>query len=214
MTLTNQWSWVSIPGCLPGAGFQPHQIWICILWPKPEWNYTQIEREMLTIAFDCTRFHCYVYGREEVLVETDHKRRKFLFKKAIVEVPPCIQWILKVQCNGLDVYYRAGKELLMADTLRWTTTLPPKNNEDQFEVFLINDLIISSGRQPRNGNKRSHSLYCGRWYQRWLAKWRWLSPPGEIHVGTGSFGAILKRHHERGRFDDQKVSCIRRKNHD
>ena len=114
---------------------------------KPERNYAQIEKEMLAIAFGCTRFHQYLYGREKVHVETDHKPLEFLFKKPIVEAPPRIQrMMLKVQRYDLDVHYRAGKELLVADTLSRATTLPPDDTEDQFEVFLMEDLPISSSR--------------------------------------------------------------------
>ena len=36
-------------------------------------NYAQIEKEMLAIVFGCNKFHDYVYGLPNIVVETDHK---------------------------------------------------------------------------------------------------------------------------------------------
>ena len=38
-----------------------------------EQNYAQIEKELLAIVFACERFNDYIYGRNVVHVETDHK---------------------------------------------------------------------------------------------------------------------------------------------
>ena len=36
-----------------------------------EFRYAQIEKELLAIVFACDHFEVYVYGREEVHIETD-----------------------------------------------------------------------------------------------------------------------------------------------
>ena len=36
-------------------------------------NYAQIEKEMLAVAFGCTMFHEYIFGKPTIEVETDHK---------------------------------------------------------------------------------------------------------------------------------------------
>lgn len=38
-----------------------------------EQNYAEIEKECLSIVFTCQRFHHYLYGRESITAETDHK---------------------------------------------------------------------------------------------------------------------------------------------
>ena len=40
---------------------------------QTEKNYAQIEKDMLAIVFGCTRFHKLIYGRHNVIVESDHK---------------------------------------------------------------------------------------------------------------------------------------------
>ena len=36
-------------------------------------QYAQIEKEMMAVVFGCTRFHDYIYGFNNVTVESDHK---------------------------------------------------------------------------------------------------------------------------------------------
>ena len=38
-----------------------------------ETRYAQIEKELLAIVLACDRFEAYIYGRDVVLVKTDHK---------------------------------------------------------------------------------------------------------------------------------------------
>jgi len=37
-----------------------------------ESRYAQIEKELLSIVFGCDHFEAYIYGRDEVHIETDH----------------------------------------------------------------------------------------------------------------------------------------------
>ena len=48
-----------------------------------EQNYAQIEKELLAIVFACERFNDYIYGRNVVHVEIDHKPLESIFKKEI-----------------------------------------------------------------------------------------------------------------------------------
>jgi len=41
-------------------------------------RYAQIEKELLAIVFACTKFDMYIFGRSNVLVETDHKPLEIL----------------------------------------------------------------------------------------------------------------------------------------
>ena len=47
--------------------------------------YAQIEKELLSIVFACDRFHAFVYGRDLVNVETDHKPLK-----PLAATPKCL----------------------------------------------------------------------------------------------------------------------------
>ena len=52
-----------------------------------EQNYSQIEKERLSIVFSCEKFHEYVYGLRFV-VENDHKPLISIFQRALSKSPP------------------------------------------------------------------------------------------------------------------------------
>lgn len=80
-------------------------------------NYSQIEKEMCAIHFGCSRFNQYILGRK-VTVETDHKPLVSLFRKPLSKCPLRLQtMLLKVQRYDLNVVYKPGKLLFIADTL-------------------------------------------------------------------------------------------------
>lgn len=79
--------------------------------------YAQIVKECLAIVFACERFDHYIQGRK-VTIETDHKPLVPIFVNAIHGAPKRLQkmllWLQKYQ---LDVTYKPGKEVLIADWL-------------------------------------------------------------------------------------------------
>ena len=82
-----------------------------------ERNYAQIEKELLAIVFATKRFHQYTYGRS-VIVESDHKPLEAILAKPLVSAPKRLQkMILRLQRYDLDVRYKKGRELYIADTL-------------------------------------------------------------------------------------------------
>ena len=82
-----------------------------------ERNYAQIEKELLAIVFATERFHQYTYGRS-VIVESDHKPLEAILAKPLVSAPKRLQkMILRLQRYDLDVRYKKGRELYIADTL-------------------------------------------------------------------------------------------------
>ena len=84
---------------------------------KSQQNYAQIEKESLAIAFGCTKFHQYVFGRR-VRVESDHKPLQSIFRKPLYQAPSRLQSILlTLQRYDLDVQYKPGKTMFLADTL-------------------------------------------------------------------------------------------------
>ena len=82
-----------------------------------EVNYAQIEKEMYAILFGCRRFHQYLYGRK-VRAETDHKPLISIMKKPLSAAPPRLQrMMLQLQRYDLEVTFKAGKDIPVADLL-------------------------------------------------------------------------------------------------
>lgn len=81
-------------------------------------RYAQIEKEMLAIVFAMEKYHQYVYGKQDVIVETDHKPLEALFKKSLDAVPVRLQrMMLRVQRYEFTVVYKPGKYMYVADAL-------------------------------------------------------------------------------------------------
>lgn len=66
-----------------------------------EARWAQIEKELLAIMFGCVRFHQYIYGHEDITVETDHRPLEYIFKKPLNETPARLQRLLL----KLQTYY-------------------------------------------------------------------------------------------------------------
>ena len=82
-----------------------------------ERNYAQIEKELLAIVFGVERFEQYVYGRH-VKVESDHKPLEIIYQKSLVTAHKRLQrMLLKLQKFDIDIQYKKGAEMYMADTL-------------------------------------------------------------------------------------------------
>ena len=82
-----------------------------------ERNYAQIEKEMLAIVAGCEKFDQYIYG-QKVIVETDHKPLVSIYRKPIHNAPKRLQrMLLRLQRYNLDITYKKGKEMYLADAL-------------------------------------------------------------------------------------------------
>lgn len=85
---------------------------------RTEQNYAQIEKECLSIVFACHRFHHYLYGRESITAETDHKPLVTICKKSLLSAPKRLQsMMLPLQNYNLNVVYKPGPEMYISDTL-------------------------------------------------------------------------------------------------
>jgi hypothetical protein len=80
-------------------------------------KYAQIEKELLAIVYGCHKFHQYVYGRT-VHVKTDHKPLENILVKNLHQAPMHLQkMIMSLQKYDLEVKYKPGQEMQLADTL-------------------------------------------------------------------------------------------------
>ncbi|XP_011437820.3 retrovirus-related Pol polyprotein from transposon 297 [Magallana gigas] len=85
---------------------------------QTEQRYAQIEKECLAIVFACEHFDQYIYGRDLVTVQSDHKPLETIFKKSLLAAPKRLQrMLLRLQKYNLRVTYTKGSELYIADTL-------------------------------------------------------------------------------------------------
>ena len=81
-------------------------------------RYAQIEKEMLAVVFGCTKFHDHIYGMPNVEVESDYKPLEAILRKPLHQAPLRLQkMIMTTQKYSLNVTYRPGKQLVLADTL-------------------------------------------------------------------------------------------------
>jgi hypothetical protein len=82
-----------------------------------EKNYSQIEKELLAILFSVNKFHQYVYGRQ-VEVHSDHKPLESITRKPLHKASPRLQqMLLKLMRYDLNVTYKPGKNMYIADAL-------------------------------------------------------------------------------------------------
>uniref|UniRef100_A0A146LC45 RNA-directed DNA polymerase n=1 Tax=Lygus hesperus TaxID=30085 RepID=A0A146LC45_LYGHE len=81
-------------------------------------RYSQVEKELLACCFGAERFREYIIGRNDVIVETDHEPLLGLFNKSLQGVPVRLQrMLLKLQPYKLNIQYKPGRFLYVADTL-------------------------------------------------------------------------------------------------
>ena len=82
-----------------------------------EVNYAQIE-ELLAIVFACEKFDAYIFGRDCVRVQTDHKPLESIFRKELCTDPNRLQrTLLRLQKYSLDFTYLKGEKMLGAEIL-------------------------------------------------------------------------------------------------
>ncbi|PFX26209.1 Retrovirus-related Pol polyprotein from transposon 17.6 [Stylophora pistillata] len=83
-----------------------------------EQRYAQIKKERLAIVFACTKFSQYITRREKIIVESDHKLLQSIFKKSLLAAPSRLQrMLLRLQRYNLDVQYKPGSQMYVADHL-------------------------------------------------------------------------------------------------
>ena len=109
-----------------------------------EQNYSQIEKETLSIVFSCEKFHEYVYGLRFV-VQNDHKPLISIYQTGLSKSPPRMQcFLLRLQRYNFQLNYVPGNKLFVADILS-TLPLPDSTSEiksDEMNYF-VHSVIIT-----------------------------------------------------------------------
>ena len=83
-----------------------------------ETRSAQIEKELLAIVFACERFEVYIYCRDQVNVETDHKPLEAIVLKPLNIAPKRLQrMLLRLQKFSLNIRYKKEETMYLADTL-------------------------------------------------------------------------------------------------
>ncbi|XP_032241511.2 uncharacterized protein K02A2.6-like [Nematostella vectensis] len=116
---------------------------------ETEKNYAQIEKEMLSIVFGVERFEHYLYGRP-IKVETDHKPLESIFKKSLISAPKRLQrMMLRLQKFDLQVNYKRGAEMYLADTLSraFRGQKRSASRDDVGDVMLLGEMRGTTERE-------------------------------------------------------------------
>lgn len=116
---------------------------------------------MLAVVFGCERFHKLLYGKHDVLVESDHKPLETIMKKPIHAAPLRIQkMMLKLQPYEFNLVYRSGKDLGLADCLSRLALeeVGEQSIDDELMVLTADTLSCSSHDQIMQATKNDKQL--------------------------------------------------------
>ena len=75
-----------------------------------EKQYAQIEKECLAIMTSMKKWHQYLFGKHDIIVQTDHQPLETIFKKPLGKAPQRLQrMMLQLQQYNFEVVYKRGK---------------------------------------------------------------------------------------------------------
>jgi hypothetical protein len=104
-----------------------------------EKGYAQIEKELLSIVFACTRFDQILVGNNKIIVKTDHRPLIDTFKKPLLKASKRLQLMLIIlRRYRLEVNFVKGNDNVVADTLSMAPISVTKNREHyDHEIYEI-----------------------------------------------------------------------------
>lgn len=132
-------------------------------------RYAQIEKEALAIVHGCEKFHDYIFGQSEVTVETDHRPLVPIFSKPLHQCPLRLQRMrLTLQRYAINLLYKPGKELFLADALsRFPSKALLTEETERFNVNVIalvpaserrlEELRVATAKDPALSTIRSYA---------------------------------------------------------
>ena len=134
---------------------------------ESERRYAQIEKECLAICFGMIRFDQYVYSKNNITAESDHKPLETIFKKPLSKAPCRLQtMMMRLQCHSFQVQYKQGNQMYLADTLSRAPQPTTDEAPDMFEVFAVEvhrvDRTLRKSVQRRYADcrKRQNRMHC------------------------------------------------------
>ena len=108
-----------------------------------ETRYSTIEKEMLAVVFALEKWHQFTYGRH-VTIYSDHKPLQAISKKPLDKAPKRLQgMLLRALAYDIDIIYRQGKQMYLADTLSRAHP-PPSDKSEEMEFERINAVTYIS----------------------------------------------------------------------
>ena len=113
---------------------------------KTEQNYAQIEKELLAIVFSVEKWHQYTFGRP-VKIQSDHKPLEAIFQKPLSSAPRRLQgMMLRLQGYDINITYKKGKEMTLADTLSRAYINRPSEQQDIETINSLDFILIRPER--------------------------------------------------------------------
>ena len=123
-----------------------------------EVNYTQIEKEMLAVVHCCKKFHYCIFGHQ-TRVKSDHKPLQAIFSKPILSAPMRLQsMMLKLQPYDLDLKYKPGKEIPVADALSRANLPDSQVDMAPLIVNMIEHIAVSPPRYQQFQSETTQEL--------------------------------------------------------
>lgn len=109
-------------------------------------NYSTTEKELLSVVMSTEYFHQYLYGRK-FEVHTDHLPLTWILKKSNLH-KRLERWLLRLSLYDLEIFYKPGKENVVADML---SRLPDEDQvasedndyHDNLIAWLVQENLIS-----------------------------------------------------------------------
>lgn len=107
-----------------------------------EQNFSQIEKELLSVCWSTQKYHYYIYGQKCTIIN-DHKPLESLLKKHIHEVPSPRLQRMKLRLLKYDIEYKylKGKYMYIADLLSRAYIQCDNTTDDPY----INEMVHCVG---------------------------------------------------------------------
>lgn len=125
-----------------------------------ERNYSQIEKEMLSIIFACTKFSFYTYGRT-VRVVNDHKPLLGIMKKDIHKIASAKLQRMRLKLLNFDILleHAPGKTIQLADYLsRYMIKTSDPEDTSLTEAILTINVSDDRKTEIRNETEKDDTL--------------------------------------------------------